>query len=1044
MLTSRLLLCCLFAFTLPAFAATDDEPPERFEGIEFRNIGPWRGGRVTAVAGVPSQPQTFYMGGTGGGVWKTINGGGDWKNISDGFFETGSVGAVAVSVSDPNVVVVGMGESPFRGVASSHGDGVYVSTDGGHSWVHRGLELTRQISSVQIHPSNPDRIWVAAQGSPWQPTPDRGVYRSDDGGKSWQRVLFVDDNTGAVDLKLDASNPRVMYASMWDYQRTPWEIRSGGPGSGIWKSTDGGDTWEQLTEGLPEEMGKIGVAPSAAKPGRVWAIVEAKEKGGLYRSDDGGESWEHVNGERRIQARSWYYMHILADARDANTVYVLNSAFLKSIDGGKTFSVIRGPHGDHHDLWIHPEHTDWMVNGNDGGATVTYDGGQTWSSIHNQPTAQFYRVNTDNAFAYRVYGGQQDNSTVAVLSRGPDGAVGREDYHAVGGCESAHVAFDRDDPRYIYAGCYLGQITVYDSENGAQRDIRVYPELNFGVPPRERRYRFNWNAPIVVSQHDPTVIYHAGNVVVKSTDRGNAWTEISPDLTRDEDDKQGAMGRPITNEISENYNTIMALTESPHDPQVLWAGSDDGLIHVTRDGGQNWENVTPRDVGQALVNAIEVSPHEPGVAYAAITRYKFNDHTPLIYRTDNYGGRWRQIAQGIPEDVFVRVVREDPARQGLLYAGTEVGLFVSFDDGGAWERVKLGLPVVPVTDLQVHRNDLVVATQGRAFWILDDLSPIRQWQPEQTDSVVLLEPATAHITYTSGGSNRGRGDNPPGGAVLHYWLAEAPDLAEQTVKLEVLAGDGSVLRTLESDEEKGEDGGGDGSAYALPARAGLNRAQWDFRRDPITKIDKVFAIAGGDDGEIDGYQVPPGEYRVRLSLGDQQVEQPLQVALDPRLDLTDEQIRERDAMRASLYTMLDELHRTVVSLRRAKSQIESRLELVDDDAEADDLKTAGKAAAEAIDAWEATVITTESEFFQDVLNWPSRLDSHLQELLAFTLDDPPQTVTTGIQQRYDDLRGDWEQRMAARQQAVDAIAEFNRVFAEREEPGVIVGPFRGN
>ncbi|MEL6325102.1 MAG: hypothetical protein AAFQ84_12815, partial [Pseudomonadota bacterium] len=621
-----------------------------------------------------------------GGVWKTTNAGVSWTPVSDDDFKTAPVGALDVSPSNPSIIVAGMGESPFRGVASSQGDGIYKSVNGGESWTHLGLEDTLQISSVRIHPNDPDTIWVAAQGDSWGPSEARGVYKTTDGGETWRKTLAgANATTGAIDLKYDANNPRILYAALWDHQRKPWEIRSGGDGSGIYKSEDAGETWEKLTEGLPETLGKVGVAPSPAKPGRVWAVIEAADgEGGVYRSDDSGETWSQVNKTRQVQARSWYYMHVFADPQDADTVYVLNSPFVKSVDGGKTFTEIQGPHVDHHDLWVNPDNPSIMVNANDGGGTVTLDGGVSWSTQHNQPTAQFYRLITDNQTPYRLYAGQQDNSTVSIPSRAPDGRIGRDDYHAVGGGESAHVAFDPDNPRYIYAGSYLGFLTEYDSETQTTRYITAYPELRFGVSPSERKYRWNWNAPVIVSHHDPDVIFHGGNHVFVSRDRGNSWSEYSPDLTGDNETTQGPGGGPITNEVSENYNTILYLAESAAEEGVLWVGTDDGRLQITRDDGATWQDVTPRRVEDGMFNAIEVSPHDPAVAYVAYTRYKYSDRAPYIYRTDNYGQTWSRIDASLPEEAFVRVVREDPEQAGLLFAGTERGVLFSSDGGGDW------------------------------------------------------------------------------------------------------------------------------------------------------------------------------------------------------------------------------------------------------------------------------------------------------------------------------------------------------------------------
>lgn len=1024
----------------PTFAQTDEDdyfvPPEYLDGLQYRNIGPWRGGRVTAVAGTTSDTRVYYMGATGGGVWKTTNAGGDWANVSDKYFKTGSVGAIAVAPSDPNVVVVGMGESPFRGVASSHGDGVYISKDAGKTWKNMGLVDSRQISTVHIHPTDPETIWVAVQGSPWAPTEDRGVYKSTDGGDTWNRTLFVDETTGAVDLTVDASNPRILYAAMWDTDREPWLIRSGGPGSAIWKSLDGGETWEKTGKGLPEQMGKIGVIASPAKSDLVWAIVEAKEKGGLYKSTNGGESWTHVNGDRRLHARSWYYMHVFADPQDENTVYVLNAPFMKSIDGGKSFTQISVPHGDTHDLWINPENPDIMVNANDGGGTVSLDGAKSWSTIYNQPTVQFYRVNADNNFAYRVYGGQQDNSTVALLSRAPDGSIGLEDFHAVSGCESGFVGFDPDAVRYAYSGCYLGQIEEYDFETETDRSVSAYPEVSFGNPPKNRKYRFNWNAPILVSHHDRSAIYHAGNKLLKSTDRGVSWTEVSPDLTRNDPETQGPMGAPITNEVSENYNTITYVEESEHEAGTFYVGTDDGLVHITRDDGANWQNISPRGIGAALVNAIDVSPHDPATAYVAVTKYKENDHEPLIFKTTNYGRRWQQIADGIPDGDFVRVVREDTERQGMLYAGTETGMYVSFDDGDNWQPLQMNLPHVPVTDLKVHGKDLVLSTQGRGFWILDDVSPLRQMQASVDDGATLFAPSTAYHVFTSGGRNGGpTSPNPPSGASIFYSLADVP---EDGIKLEILNAEGAVIRTLKSDKKKGEKGGGSGSSYNLPMKSGLNRAQWDLRTDALKPIKGLWSVAGGSDRKVDGYVIAPGTYTARLSVGDDSFEQSFSVAWDPRLDIAPTLISEQTTMVGQAFDMLAELQQSVISMRKAKKQAKTIAE-ANDDHEA--LKAAGDAAVEAIEAWEKGLINTEREFFQDVLNWPDKLHSDLQFLVG-SLNGGIPPVNAGTKQRFEDVAAIYRDAMMARDAVVSGeIAAFNQAFADSGRAAVAVPSF---
>ncbi len=1028
-------------------AAAAGIPAEQLTALEFRNIGPSRGGRSAAVTGVVGQPMVYYMGSTGGGVWKTSNAGQSWDSIADDSFQTGSVGAIAVAATDPNVVVVGMGESPFRGVASSHGDGVYISIDAGHSWRHAGLSEARQISEIVIHPDNPDLIWAAVQGSPWAPSKTRGVYHSADGGQSWQQQLFVNDNTGAVDLRMQPGNPRILYAAMWDHQREPWEIRSGGAGSGIWKSTDGGSNWQRLEDGLPELMGKIGVAPSGVQPGLVWAIVEAKDKGGLYRSDDYGESWQHVNGNRKLHARSWYYMHVFADTENANVVHVLNAPYMKSSDGGKSFQSIDTPHGDHHDHWINPDNANNMINANDGGATITFDGGASWSSIYNQPTAQFYRVNADNGFAYRVYGGQQDNSTVAIASRAPQGDIDAADYQAVGGCESAHIAFDKDDPRLFYAGCYLGQISEYDAQTHAERDIRVYPELLFGVPPRERKYRFNWNAPIVVSSHDPEVIYHAGNRVFRSTDRGRNWTAISPDLTRNDPATQGPGGRPITNEVSENYNTIFYLAESPLDADVLWAGSDDGLLHVSRDGGDNWSEITPRGANRedmpAMINAIDASAHDAGTAFVAITRYKHNDHTPLIYATDDYGKSWRQLADAAFADVrtgsdFVRVVRQDTVNPELLFAGTETGLFISFNAGADWQRMQNNLPRVPVTDLLVHGQDLVLSTQGRAFWILDNITPLRQLANMDSTTAQLLQPATGFLVQGQSGGD-GVGANPPAGASIDYWLPQTDaDETAPELTLEIRDGNDKPLRTLHVKNEDSKD-----NNHILTQKPGLNRIQWDLRVAPVATIDQGFAVAAGSDKTLDGMRVAPGDYTVKMHHGEQTRAQNLPVAMDPRLDITAADMTEFQQTKTEVADALGALHDALRQMRSLAQQAEDRNALLDSESDAE-LIAAGDAVIAASNNWQDSVHTSEWEFFQDVLNWPAKLDFNLQSLLYFSLDNTLPPLTQGLRERSRDLLQQWQNAAAARDAVLAGeVAAYNELFAASGQPGLVLAESDG-
>ncbi len=1042
-------LALLAAWTSGAAARQEPEAedappvdPSLFQAMKWRSIGPFRGGRVTAVAGVPGQPLVYYFGSAGGGLWKTEDGGTTWENVSDGFFNTGSVGAVAVAPSDPNVVYAGLGEAPFRGVMSSSGDGVYRSTDAGKSWTHLGLEKTRQISAVRVHPKNPDLVYVAAQGSPWAPTPERGVYRSKDGGRNWELILHVDEGTGASGLSMNPANPRVLYAAFWQHQRKPWKVISGGPGSGIHKTADGGDSWERLDKGLPGPMGKIGVAVSPADPERVWAMVEADE-GGLFRSDDAGRSWTRVNSRRTLRARAWYYTHVFADPRDEETVYVLNAPFMKSSDGGKTFTRILTPHGDNHALWINPEDSRIMINGNDGGANVSFNGGKTWSTQSNQPTAQFYRVATDRQFPYRVYGGQQDNSTVSIASRAMDGRIGREDWHSVGGCESAHLAFDPDSPDLVYAGCYQGLITEYSRALQLERDVMAVPYLGLGSDPKDLPYRFNWNAPILVSPHDPSVIYHAGNQLLKSTDRGLSWTEISPDLTRSLEEHLGKGGGPLTNEAAggETYHTILYVVESPHQAGVIWAGSDDGLLHLTRDGGAAWDNVTPKGLAEGMINAVEVSPHDPASAYIAFTRYKFDDFAPYIFKTEDFGKSWTKLTEGIGDQDFVRAVREDPRRRGLLYAASERGVHVSFDDGRRWQPFRLNLPVVPVTDLTVRDGDLVASTQGRAFWILDDLSPLRQIAEGTVEEALHLFKPRAAVRSGGGdggggGGSPAQGKNPPYGAIVHYSLAEAPTEG-QALELEILDARGRAIRSFSSlDEppEPPEPGFPAPDFQRLSTEKGLNRFVWNLRVEDLARVPGLVVYGG-----LQGYRIAPGAFRARLKLGEEVREEAFEVVQDPRTDIGDQDFLDQQQLLGGAWEAADGIHRTVNRLRGVRRQVKGLIELTASRRGAKAIADAGEALGRRIDELEGRLVQPKQKTFQDVINFPNQLNADLIQLMSLVdQSDPP--LTRGARRLSAELQARWsELRAEARRILETEVADFN-ALVEREGVSAIIVP----
>ncbi|MFQ5636993.1 MAG: WD40/YVTN/BNR-like repeat-containing protein [bacterium] len=1013
--------------------------PSLFQALEWRNIGPFRGGRVTTVAGDPGDHLTYYMGATGGGVWKTQDGGVSWKNVSDGFFKTGSVGAIAVAGSDPNVIYAGMGESCIRGVTTASGDGVYKSTDAGKTWTHLGLEKTRQISAIRVHPKNPDLVYVAAQGNPWGPNAERGIYRSKDGGKNWRLIHHVDDKTGASALSLDVNNPRILYAGFWEHQRTPWKVNSGGPGSGIYKTSDSGDSWEKLTNGLPGFMGKIGVDVSPANPKRVWAIIEADD-GGLFRSDNGGDSWKHVNEDRILRARAWYYTHVFADPQDQETVYVLNAPMMKSTDGGKSFVRISTPHGDNHALWINPSNHNWMINGNDGGANISFNAGKTWSTQANQPTAQFYRVITDNGFPYVVYGGQQDNSTVAISSRTTDNGIGREDWFRAGGCESAYLAFDPDNPVLIYAGCYQGQITEYNAATKQIRSVMAYPVLGLASDAKDFKYRFNWNAPIVASPHNPAVIYHAGNYLLKSEDRGQTWQEISPDLTRNEQTKQGKGGGPITNEAAgaETYNTIFAVVESPHEPGTIWAGTDDGLVHVTRDGGKNWQNVTPKGVGEAQVNAIEVSPHDPATAYAVLTRYKFGDDTPHIFKTENYGGSWKRLVHGIDPEALVRVVREDPQRQGLLFAGTETGLYISFNAGKQWQPFQLNLPVAPITDLTIRNNDLIAATQGRAFWILDDLTPLHQINDTMAQAdFYLFKPG---MTYRMDGSNPetpGIGKNPPAGAILYYYFAEAPDTSEVSVTLEILNSADQVVRSFTPRKKKQDPSARARRGHSLPQhlgiKKGMNRFVWNLRCDDISRIPGLFTY-----GSLQGYRVGPGMYKARLSVDKVSKIQTFEVLNDPRKMISSEDFAEQQMLLADLWENTDSMHKSVIQMQEVRKQVEELLTNIKSLDGAESIRETGDSLVTKMSDWEAQLVQRKQKTFQDVINFPNKLNAQFIYLLS-TADEADPPLTNGVKQRFADVLSQWEKIQVTQKEILEKdVPAFNALFQEHRIPAVII------
>ncbi len=911
----------------------------------WRNIGPHRGGRVVAVAGDVSTPGQFWFGACAGGVWKTTDSGITWRNVSDGFFNTAAIGALAVSESDPNVIYAGTGETSIRNQVS-HGDGIYKSTDGGRSWEHAGLSDTRHIGKIQIHPHDPDTVYVAALGHAFGPNDERGVFRSRDGGTSWERVFHRSDRSGTHDLAMDPNNPRILYAPSWQVRRYPHALDSGGEECGLHRSFDGGDTWEEISRkpGLPGGLlGKIGVAASRAQPGRVWTLIEAGD-GALFRSDDYGESWVRLSEQSTLRTRPWYYMHVTADPVDADTVYVQNYGIWKSTDAGATFEKLPTMHGDEHALWIHPRDNRTMIKGDDGGACVSHNGGQSWSTIVNQPTAQMYHVITDDQYPYRVYGSQQDNTAITLPSATDDVAIHERTWYAPGGGESGYIAIKPDEPWHVVASgpvgprAYNDVMSHHDSRTGQPRNITVWPELfGWGAGAESMKYRFQWTFPIMFSPHAPHPLYVASNHIHRSDDLGGSFRVISPDLTRNDPNKLKPSGGPLTrdNTGAEVYCTVYALAEAPLRQGVLWAGSDDGLVHISQDDGATWRDITPPDLPEwAMISIIEASPHHEATAFIAATRYRLDDTTPYLFRTDDFGATWTRITGGIPADEFTRVIRQDPVQPGLLFAGTETGLYVSLDEGESWDRMSGGLPVVPVYDLAIKGDELVVATHGRSFWILDDLNPLRELIRDSGDSrgVRLFPPRArvrarrqeidvadakpGHINYASADTSpvlwdtvpgqNGQpavrlltaGTNPPAGMVVTYYLPHSP-VTDATLSFHDPAGTEVRRFTL------GEPG--------VPAAPGVNRFTWNLRSPGATSLHDV-PLAAWE--RPDGPLIVPGEYEVRLIVDGETVSQPFTLLPDPRNTAP---IADLVAQRKMLLEILASLSRTNETIIRVES-----------------------------------------------------------------------------------------------------------------------------
>lgn len=965
-----------------------------FSKLNWRSIGPFRGGRSVCATGVVGDPATYYMGTTGGGVWKTDDMGLSWYNISDGFMKTGSVGAIAVAESNPNMVYVGMGEHAPRGVMTHHGDGMYKSKDAGKTWAKVGLDSTQHIARIVVHPQNPDVLYVAAQGPLYGPGTQRGVFRSVNGGATWERVLYVNENTGCSELSMDMNNPGVLYAAMWEHGRKPWQVISGGAGSGLYKSTDGGTSWQQIHNGLPKEMGKMAIAVSRSNSEKLYALIESdseKESGGLFSSDDAGANWQKVSNDQRLEQRAWYYIELFIDPKNDKTVYVLSAPALRTEDGGKTWENIYGRHGDYHDLWINPHNPRNMIIADDGGATVSVNYGKSWSPQSNMPTAQIYRINVDNQYPYRIYGGQQDNTSLAISSRELGGyGISERSWQRSAGGESAFLAFDPDNPRYVLGGSYQGTIDVFDMKTGASVNIMPAPIQYLGMDAKDMRYRYNWNAPIIWSRHEPNAFYHGAQVLLKTTDTGRTWKEVSPDLTRNLKEKQGKGGVPYTNEAvgAENYGTLAYVMESPHEKGVIYTGSDDGFVYVTRDGGANWQNITPTGLVECLINAIEVSPHDKATVYVATTRYKFNDHRPGLYKSTDYGKTWTAINNGIAPNAFTRVVREDEVRKDLLFAGTESGVFISWDGGKNWSPFQRNLPIAPITDLRVHQGNLIAATSGRSFWILDDLALLRQYSPSASELTffqpenVTLVTGGSPMNGNSNGTNPFAGVNPATGAVLYYTL---PELKEnEHISLEIKDASGKVVRSLTSKPDSAYEWypGGPGAEPVLPKAKGLNRFVWDLRYPTLPGAPTAYV-----EGSFRGHRAITGKYTATLKVGDKAETKQFSILSNPlyKQNPADEKIYDETLTR--MEAAFKEMHDMVNSLQRRRKQVDALLGKLPHENRYVALRIEAKALTDSLKAWDEEMIQRKSKAYDDVENFPNRFNADYLFMMNHTEND---------------------------------------------------------
>ena len=997
--------------------------------VKYRLVGPWRGGRSGAVTGSYKSKNTFYFGATGGGVWKTTDGGSNWRNISDKYFG-GSIGAVAVAPSDESIIYVGEGENTMRGNVSEGLGGMWRTEDGGRTWQNIGLKDGRHIIRIVIHPRNPNIVWAAVMGHLFGPNEERGVFKTVDGGKTWKKVLYVNNQTGCSDLVMEPGNPTTFYAGMWRLIRTPYSLESGGEGSGLYKSTDGGETWTNITskKGLPKgTWGIVGVAVAPSNTDKIYALIE-NANGGMFMSTDAGETWTLTSSDNNIRQRAWYYTKVFVDPKNENIVYAPNVGFMRSRDGGKTFQSSNTPHGDHHDLWIDPEDANRMIVADDGGAQISFDAGTNWSTYMNQPTAQFYRVSTDNSFPYRILGAQQDNSTIRIKSRTYESAITERDWESTAGAESGYVVADPLNPDIVYGGNYGGYLSRLDHKTGENRAISVWPDNPMGAGADVLKYRFQWNFPIFFSPNNPKKLYAAGNALFATTNEGQSWQQISPDLTTNDKTKQVSSGGPITkdNTSVEYYCTIFTAAESPYETDLLWTGSDDGLVHVSKDGGKNWDNVTPRDAPKLIMwNCIEADPFKKGAAYIVGTRYKVNDYTPYIYKTEDYGTSWKLIVNGIDKMHFTRALRADHKRQGLLYAGTEFGMYISYDDGATWKKFQLNLPVVPITDLTIKNNDLVVATQGRAFWVIDDLTPVQQMNTDVVSKKLHVFPVNASYRVQGGGfgnfgiTNRNAGANPPNGTLVHYWVKDVNDSTKSSIT--IYNSNRDTIKTFTSDTKDNN--------RKLDVSKGMNQFVWDMIYPEAERIEGM-VLWNGVPG---GVKAAPGQYFVKIKTGIDSVEAPFTIVADPNYKISQTDYEDQFNFLTKAKEKFNEVQRTIKDIRTLRSQINEFTGRAGKDLPKE-VKQLADTINKQMTAIEETLYQTKAKSSQDVLNYPIRINDKISGVFD-AANSGTQAPSKQVKDVFNELSAQADAEIAKLKKIKEVdIPQLNQLIREKSLP----------